>query len=79
MDAGIRTKRWFLRHFVHVAERYQPSKNEVVVPGTGLEPVWSCLRGIFVLATAFTAESCDSFGVWTFSLPCSAHRVICES
>jgi hypothetical protein len=27
-----------------------------MVPGTGLEPVRSCPRGIFVLATAFTAE-----------------------
>jgi hypothetical protein len=28
-----------------------------LVPGTGLEPVRSCLRGIFVLATAFAAHS----------------------
>jgi len=41
------------------------------LPGAGLEPAWSCLRGIFVLATAFAAESCNSFGVWTFSLPLS--------
>jgi hypothetical protein len=27
-----------------------------MVPGTGLEPVRSCLRGIFVLATAFAAD-----------------------
>jgi len=27
-----------------------------MVPGTGIEPVRSCPRGIFVLATAFTAE-----------------------
>ena len=27
-----------------------------LVPGTGLEPVRSCLRGIFLLTTAFAAE-----------------------
>jgi hypothetical protein len=41
------------------------------LPGAGLEPARSRLRGIFVLATAFAAESHDSFGVWTFSLPLS--------
>ena len=49
------------------------------LPGAGLEPAWSFLRGIFVPATAFTAESCDSFGVWTFSLPwhrASSHRAV---
>ena len=40
-----------------------------LVPGTGIEPVRSRLRGIFLLATAFAAEPCGSFGVWTFSLP----------
>ena len=30
-----------------------------MVPGTGLEPVRSCLRGIFVLATAFAARPTD--------------------
>jgi len=28
----------------------------VLVPGAGLEPAWSFLRGIFVPATAFAAE-----------------------
>jgi hypothetical protein len=27
-----------------------------MVPGTGIEPVRSCPRGIFVLATAFAAD-----------------------
>lgn len=56
--------------------RYQTTENPVLVPGAGLEPAWSLLRGIFVPATAFAAEPCvprGSFGVWTFSLPC-AHR-----
>jgi hypothetical protein len=39
------------------------------LPGAGLEPARPCGRGIFLPATAFAAESCDSFGVWTFSLP----------
>ena len=32
------------------------SLDEVLVPGTGIEPARSCLRGIFLLATAFAAE-----------------------
>ena len=40
-----------------------------MVPGAGLEPARPCGRGIFLPATAFAAESRDSFGVWTFSLP----------
>src|SRR5690606_26439405 len=51
-----------------------------LVPRTGLEPVRGCLRGIFVLATAFAAEPPEksgSFGVWTFSLPCPrAHACV---
>jgi hypothetical protein len=53
------------------AERLEVPK----LPGAGLEPAWSRLRGIFVLATAFAAESYDSFGVWTFSLPWSECHV----
>ena len=43
-------------HFVRVDGRYQTTENPVLVPGAGLEPAWSRLRGIFVLATAFAAE-----------------------
>ena len=58
------------RHFEDTA-RPRGTSSEVGgnLPGAGLEPARPCGRGIFVLATAFTAESCDSFGVWTFSLP----------
>jgi len=59
---------------VRVDGRYQTTENPVLVPGAGLEPAWSRLRGIFVPATAFAAEprcSRRSFGVWTFSLPCA--------
>ena len=38
-----------------------------MVPGTGLEPVRSCLRGIFVLATAFAADrrTVEPLVVWS--------------
>ena len=41
---------------MRVEGRYQTTENPVLVPGAGLEPAWSRLRGIFVPATAFAAE-----------------------
>ena len=44
-----------------------------MVPGAGIEPAWSCPRGIFLPTTAFAAAT-SAFGVWTFSLPCRLGR-----
>lgn len=37
----------------------------VLVPGTGLEPVRSCLRGIFLPTTAFAAEPSEEWLIWS--------------
>jgi hypothetical protein len=45
------------RCLLNSADRSVSGCANEMVPGTGLEPVRSCLRGIFVLTTAFAASS----------------------
>ena len=53
---------------MRVDGRYQTTENPVLVPGAGLEPAWSRLRGIFVLATAFAAERRTDYPLLVWSL-----------
>src|SRR5215831_16878508 len=50
------TKGWNYRVLVYVCGLRTISLGVPMVPGAGLEPARSCLRGIFLLTTAFAAE-----------------------